>query len=246
MFKPLTQILSDRAGFGGSVYLPALPLPEFSTEPIPRIPVQEATPTGQAAPEQSASLLGIVLSRLSSLRPESETLKARLAASIAKLSDALQEADELVETCRVERLAILESRYDAIRVQGRKISSQLPGLEGDAATAIRRWHEAREARGQAESAVRARSEQRRGISPWSTNAEITAADNSVEQSKKALGLAIQREQAAMQESAAADTELERAHVALDELLTGLQRLDAEIAGLPYYDPGLGLATAPSV
>ena len=100
MYRPLVDRLERSRSFGGAVSHPGVPLLELPVSEIemPNIPVL-TVPTQPARPENSQTLSGLVLGRLTNLHPTSDEFKARLSDMISEAASLMADADVLVEEC---------------------------------------------------------------------------------------------------------------------------------------------------
>jgi uncharacterized protein (DUF3084 family) len=87
--------------------------------------------------------------------------------------------------------------------------------------------------------------QREHLSRWASDAELKAADLKIVNSKTKANEAVAHEALALQERNRLEDQVSVEKSKLNELAASEIRLKAEMQRKPFYDPELGLATAPT-
>jgi chromosome segregation ATPase len=234
-------------GFG-RVSQPATPLSENPT------PARRVANTSEISlidtrakkPEAKPSLFSLVMDRLDSLTPLSvehaklvTEMKARVIPQLTKIDSFISEIEEA-------RYIAISTRWESIRVAGRKLIDSLPELQRQLAEAQQYCNQSESVKVRTQKAAEQLFHERvaMGKSPWLSTAELKSADQKLEKAKE---LAIQARQKALEDvkrMAVVESKIASIHATVESYQTELHVLSLELSGEAHFDPEFGLSTEP--
>jgi chromosome segregation ATPase len=259
VFKPLLQQISDSnnhsleldpavvASNFGVAYPPNQPLPDSG---LPERHVEDDqldVVTDQRKPpkqKQPASLLTLALTRLRSLQPQSPERARQVEQAIANITAPLKAVDDLVAVLEKEHHDAIATRWDELRVQGRKISEGMDALTGEVNRCMMRVNDSEAAKVRAKTRLQAHHESASKMSRWASEEEIAAAEKLVAADRISMQEATDVALAAQKVLAEAQNKVAIAQAQILGIQREMDRCEAELKGQSYHDPELGLSKDP--
>jgi hypothetical protein len=275
MFKPFTQVLSERAGesslapiidadavarsFGGMVSNPNEPLRDTGDEapisaanvspldPLPESLVREDF--SRAKRQKPTSLTRLACERLQKLEAIATTSqqKQRIKEALSNiLITPLSAVDSLLEGIEREYFDSLDSHWEDVRVNGRRVIAKLPALRGKVATVMQRVNATEEAKVRARAQVQLCYRERTHLSRFASQEEIETATSNLTNAEEAARNAAAADFEARKALNAAENELALAISGVEQHARELDRLELAFSGKSYFDPATGLSTDPTL
>jgi hypothetical protein len=242
MFKALSQRLDDelhqRNGGFGAAFAPGFGLPEVPLA----VHSGEVAFSGTRATKEPESIQALGLSRLVALRPQDEKLKTRLKLIIAEVATVLEKADGILEECAQESWTILERKHAAILKVGRELSSKIPKLQSAVVRAEQTCSESDKAKRQRLHDLEAYQDHKKNLSQWTNDEEHASADAAINKAREAYRIALELDWENQQELATAESALATAKTNLEEASKIELGIQAEMSGMPFFDPQTGLSS----
>ena len=195
-------------------------------------------------PQPPRSLQSLAVERLRSLKPRSPERKQQVAEALAAMLEPIKAIDDLVATLEQEHFEAIDARWETIRKQGRVLQDGIPGLQRELAAAMNHVNECEREKGKCKTVVEEAFYSRKKISRFSTQKEISAADQKLESARNAMALATQDTLEAHQAMAVVEGKVATVKTNLATITTEMSRLEAELRGEAYHDPATGLSTSP--
>jgi hypothetical protein len=234
-------------GFG-AVSQPATPLPENPTPPRQIANTSEISLIDLRAkrPEPKPSLFSLVMDRLDSLTPLSvehaklvSEMKARVIPQLTKIDSFISEIEEA-------RYVVIETRWESIRVAGRKLIDSLPELQRQLAEAQQYCNQSESVKVRTQTAGEQLFHERvaMGKSPWLSTEELKSADQKLEKAKDAAILAKQKALDDVRRMAVVEGKIASIRATLESYQTELHVLSLELSGEAHFDRELGLSSEP--
>lgn len=259
MFKPLTSKLGPSNGLQtgeiplelltrtfGATYPVNEPLRETEL-PIQHVELDDDLPIDTRAkrPDPKPSISSIANARLLSIQPRTPERKQQVMEMIGTMLEPLKILDEFIATLEAEHFSAIDDRWERTRQQGRELSESMDSLLAKYATAMNYSNTAEQTRGQRRGDFAQRVEERRRVSTWASEKEIEAADQKVEKARTAMETATAKALERQQELASAESRVASAKENVRLFQLEMKRCEAELKGIPYFDPNLGLSTDPA-
>ena len=195
-------------------------------------------------PQPPRSLQSLAVERLRSLKPRSPERKQQVAEALAAMLEPLKTIDDLVATLEEERFQAIDARWEEIRKQGRILQDGIPALQRELAAAMNHVNACEQEKGKCKTEVEEAFYSRKKISRFSTQKEISAADQKLESARNAMALATQDTLEAHQAMAVVEGKVATVKTNLATITKEMSRLECELDGKPYFDPTLGLSLTP--
>jgi chromosome segregation ATPase len=260
--KPLIERISPRSAsnleldpdtvaraFGfGAVSQPASPVP---VNPPPQRQIANTSKFSlidhhAKKPEPKESLFSIVMARLESLTPLSKEHEKLVSEMKAKVIPSLTAIDKFISEIEEARYIAISTRWESIRVAGRKLIDSLPELQRQLAEAQQYCNQSESVKVRTQKAAEQLFHERvaMGKSPWLSTEELKSADQKLEKAKE---LAIQARQKALEDvkrMAVVESKIASIHAAVESYQTELHVLSLELSGEAHFDRELGLSSEP--
>jgi hypothetical protein len=234
-------------GFGAASES-AVPLPD---NPTPARQAANASDislidTRAKKPEPKPSLFSLVMARLESLTPLSKKDEKRVTEMKAKVIPSLTAIDKFISEIEEARWIALETRWETIRAEGRKLSDALPALQQELAEARQYCNQSESVKIRIQTAAEQLFHERAAMnkSPWLSKAELQSADQKLEKAKELAIQARQKELDDLRRMAVTESKIANIHRTLENYQTELQRLQVELSGEAHFDSEFGLSTEP--
>jgi hypothetical protein len=241
------DVVARAFGFG-AVSQPAVPLPD---NPTPARQVANASEiplidTRAKKPAPEPSLLSIVMGRLESLTPLSKKDEKLVTEMQATVIPQLTAIDTFIAEIKQARFIAIETRWETIRAQGRKLIDSLPELQRQLAEAQQYCNQSESVKIRTQTAAEQLFHERAAMnkSPWLSKAELKSADQKLEKAKELATQARQKELDDLRRMAVAESKIANINARVESYQTELQRLQVELSGEAHFDAEFGLSTEP--
>ena len=234
-------------GFG-AVSESAVPLPDNPTPARQAANASEISliDTRAKKPEPKPSLRSLVMARLESLTPLSKKDEKRVTEMKAKVIPPLTAIDKFISEIEEARWIALETRWETIRAEGRKLSDALPALQQELAEARQYCNQSESVKIRTQTAAEQLFHERAAMnkSPWLSDAELKVADQKLEKAKELAIQARQKELDDLRRMAVTESKIANIHRTLESYRIELQRLALELSGEAHFDSEFGLSSEP--
>lgn len=235
------------ASFGfGAVSQPATPVPD---NPPPARRVANTSEislidTRAKKPEPKESLFSIVMKRLESLTPLSKEHEALVTQMKAKVIPQLTAIDKFISEIEEARYIAISTRWESIRVAGRKLIDALPELQRELAEARGYCNQSESAKIRTQTAAEQLFHERSAMSksPWVSTAEFKTADAKLERAKVEAVRAKQKWMGDLGAMAKVESKIANVNATLESYQTELHLLSLELNGEATFDKELGLSS----
>lgn len=197
-------------------------------------------------PAPKPSLLSIVTARLESITPLSKEHQQLVTKMRAKVVPQLAALDAFIAEIKEARYIAIETRWEEIRAEGRKLVDSLPALNGQLGEARRYCNQALEAKGRHQVDAEQKFAERTAMNgfTWASKEELAAAARKLERAKEAATLAKQKWIDEMRAMAVVEGKIASVNATLESFQNELQRLALELSGEAHFDQEFGLSSEP--
>ena len=158
----------------------------------------------------------------------------------------LSAVDSLLEGIEREYFDSLDSHWEDVRVNGRRVIAKLPALRGKVATVMQRVNATEEAKVRARAQVQLCYRERTHLSRFASQEEIETATSNLTNAEEAARNAAAADFEARKALNAAENELALAISGVEQHARELDRLELAFSGKSYFDPATGLSTDPTL